>query len=149
MIITLMFNNSIGELISLGAVLGWTISALVYESAGKRIGSVPVNIIRLIMAALILSLINILRGMTPWPEGIVKSDALWLFASGFVGFFLGDLLLFRSYILIGSRMAMLMMSLSPPLSAILDRMVFKTRLAPWAGWPALFRLFFLPVPSAG
>ena len=124
-----MFDHSIGELISLAAVLGWTISALVFESAGKRIGSVPVNIIRLMMAALIISLINILRGTTPWPQGIGMTDTLWLLASGFVGFFLGDLLLFRSYLIIGSRMAMLMMSLSPPISALLDRIVFGTRLA--------------------
>lgn len=128
-----MFGNSLGELISLGAVLGWTVSALAFESAGRRIGSVPVNIIRLIMAALMLVLINAVRGSTPWPPGIGSRDTLWLLSSGFIGFFLGDLLLFRSYLIIGSRLAMLIMSLSPPISALLDRLVFGTRLSPADG----------------
>lgn len=128
-----MFSNSLGEIISLAAVLGWTISALAFESAGKRIGSVPVNLIRLVMAVLMLAIINGIRGLTPWPPGIGRTDTLWLLASGFVGFFLGDLLLFRSYLVIGSRLAMLIMSLSPPISALLDHLVFGTRLAPGDG----------------
>jgi len=128
-----MLVNSLGEIIALGAVAGWTISALAFESAGRRIGSVPVNLIRLLMAALMLAVIGIVRGLTPWPTGIGLSDTLWLLASGFVGFFLGDLLLFRSYLIIGARLAMLVMSLSPPISALLDRLVFGTRLAVWDG----------------
>ncbi|MDF1567893.1 MAG: DMT family transporter [Spirochaetaceae bacterium] len=128
-----MLENSLGEIIALGAVAGWTISALAFESAGRRIGSVPVNLIRLLMAALMLAVIGIVRGFTPWPAGILLSDTLWLLASGFVGFFLGDLLLFRSYLIIGARLAMLVMSLSPPISALLDRLVFGTRLAMWDG----------------
>ena len=126
-----MFTRALGEIIALGAVAGWTVSALAFETAAKRIGSVPVNIIRMVMAALILILINALRGLPPWPAGITAADFTWLIASGFVGFFIGDLLLFRSYLIIGSRMAMLIMSLSPPVSALLDRLVFGTLLTPW------------------
>lgn len=126
-----MFEASLGELFSLAAVLGWTVSALAFESAGKRIGSVPVNIIRLAMAVAMLAIINAFRLMTPWPAGIAGVEFLWLLASGFVGFFLGDLLLFRSYLIIGSRLAMLVMSLSPPISALLDRLVFGVHLVAW------------------
>ena len=126
-----MFTRALGEIIALGAVAGWTVSALAFETAAKRIGSVPVNTIRMVMAALILILINALRGLPPWPAGITAADFMWLIASGFVGFFIGDLLLFRSYLIIGSRMAMLIMSLSPPVSALLDRLVFGTLLTPW------------------
>ncbi|MFW5783661.1 MAG: EamA family transporter, partial [Spirochaetota bacterium] len=41
----------IGELAALGTALCWTVTALSFESAGKRIGSLTVNIIRLVMAA--------------------------------------------------------------------------------------------------
>ena len=126
-----MFEASIGEMYALAAVVGWVMSALMFESAGRRIGSVPVNIIRLLMAVLMLSVINLVRGMTPWPAAVTSAEFLWLLASGFVGFFLGDLLLFRSYLIIGSRLAMLVMSLSPPLSALLDRIVFGVRLSGW------------------
>ena len=123
-----MFIQSPGEIIALGAVAGWTVSALAFEAASRRIGSVPVNTIRMVMAALILILINAFRGLPPWPAGIDGGSFMWLIASGLAGFFIGDLLLFRSYLIIGSRMAMLIMSLSPPVSALLDWLVFGTSL---------------------
>ena len=36
---------------ALGAVAGWTLPALVFETAAKRIGSVPANTIRMVKAA--------------------------------------------------------------------------------------------------
>ena len=36
-----------GELISLGTAFCWTFTVVGFESAGKRVGSLPVNIIRL------------------------------------------------------------------------------------------------------
>lgn len=126
-----MFTRSLGEIIALGAVAGWTVSAIAFEAAAKRIGSVPVNTIRMVIAALLLMLINAVRGLPPWPTAITGAEFMWLIASGFVGFFIGDLLLFRAYLIIGSRMAMLIMSLSPPVSALLDRLVFGVRLTRW------------------
>ena len=126
-----MFTRSLGEIIALGAVAGWTVSAIAFEAAAKRIGSVPVNTIRMVIAALLLMLINAVRGLPPWPTAITGAEFMWLIASGFVGFFIGDLLLFRAYLIIGSRMAMLIMSLSPPVSALLDRLVFGARLTRW------------------
>ena len=126
-----MFTRSLGEIIALGAVAGWTVSAIAFEAAAKRIGSVPVNTIRMVIAALLLLLINAVRGLPPWPAAIAGAEFMWLIASGFLGFFIGDLLLFRAYLIIGSRMAMLIMSLSPPVSALLDRLVFGARLTPW------------------
>lgn len=46
-----MFTRALGEIIALGAVAGWTVSALAFETAAKRIGSVPVNTIRMVKAA--------------------------------------------------------------------------------------------------
>jgi drug/metabolite transporter (DMT)-like permease len=43
----------------------------------------------------------------------------WLILSGLVGFVLGDLLLFRAFILIGARISMLIMSLVPPITALI------------------------------
>lgn len=41
----------------------------------------------------------------------------WLALSGIVGFVIGDLLLFQSYVIIGARIAMLIMALAPPITA--------------------------------
>ncbi|MCK4305382.1 MAG: hypothetical protein KAY24_14180 [Candidatus Eisenbacteria sp.] len=40
----------LGELVALGTALGWTITALSLESAARRVGSLPVNLIRLVLA---------------------------------------------------------------------------------------------------
>jgi drug/metabolite transporter (DMT)-like permease len=45
----------------------------------------------------------------------------WLLLSGFLGFAIGDLMLFKSYMLIGSRVAMLVQALSPVFTAIFGR----------------------------
>ena len=42
---------------------------------------------------------------------------IWLSLSGFIGFVLGDLFLFKSFTIIGSRIAMLIMTLAPPIAA--------------------------------
>ena len=49
---------------------------------------------------------------------------LWLSLSGIVGFVIGDLLLFKAFVVIGSRVSMLMMSLAPPLTALMARFLF-------------------------
>ena len=43
----------------------------------------------------------------------------WLGLSGIVGFFLGDLFLFKSYTIIGSRTSQLVMSLAPMITAVI------------------------------
>jgi len=43
----------------------------------------------------------------------------WLTLSGVVGFVLGDLFLFRAFILIGARISMLVMALVPPITALI------------------------------
>lgn len=108
-----------GEIAALGVAVCWTFSALFFEKAGGRIGSLSVNIIRLAMAIVLLGIGTwITRGMF-LPLDASAEQWLWLSLSGFIGFFLGDLCLFYSYTLIGSRMAQLIMTLAPPITALI------------------------------
>jgi drug/metabolite transporter (DMT)-like permease len=50
--------------------------------------------------------------------------------SGLIGFTIGDLLLFKGFILIGSRVSMLMMALVPPLTALIGWSVMGEALSP-------------------
>ena len=52
------------------------------------------------------------------PVDASPANWLWLSLSGIVGFVLGDLFLFKSYTIIGSRFAMLIMALVPPMAAL-------------------------------
>ncbi|MFW5805719.1 MAG: DMT family transporter, partial [Bacteroidales bacterium] len=45
-------------------------------------------------------------------------NLLWLALSGLIGFTIGDLLLFQAFVVVGARVSMLVMALSPPMAAI-------------------------------
>ncbi len=112
------YSAHIGELSALATACFWTVTALTFEAASKRVGSLAVNLIRLVFAFCILSIVNlILRGMA-FPLDASWHNWFWLILSGIVGFVIGDLMLFESYTIIGSRIAMLVMTLVPPITAL-------------------------------
>jgi len=113
-----MFQSHIGEMAALATALCWTITAVAFESAGKKVGSISVNLIRLIMAFLLISVFNLFtRGML-LPLDASSSTWLWLSFSGLIGFVIGDLFLFQAFVQVGSRISMLIMSTVPPITAI-------------------------------
>jgi drug/metabolite transporter (DMT)-like permease len=114
-----MFQSHIGEFAGLGVSVCWTMSALFFEKAGHKIGSLSVNFIRLLFAIGFLGITTFFtRGMF-FPTDATSYQWFWLGLSGFIGFFLGDMLLFQSYMVIGSRTAALIMSLAPMLTAVI------------------------------
>ena len=124
-----------GEFASLLTAIFWTITALSFEAAGKRIGSLAVNILRLIVGFVFLSIFTwYYRGyLLP-----VDADArtwFYLVLSGLFGFVLGDLCLFQSFVVIGARISMLIMALSPPMTAFIGWIILGEKMAPlsWAG----------------
>lgn len=114
-----MLASHYGEMAALGTALCYTLNGIFFESAGKKVGSLAVNYIRLVVGFIILS------GFTYFSRGyLLPLDATsynwtWLGVSGFIGFFLGDLFLFQSYIEVGTRVSMLVLGVAPPLTAIL------------------------------
>jgi drug/metabolite transporter (DMT)-like permease len=111
------FENHSGEFAALLTACFWTITSLSFESASNRIGSVAVNILRLVIGFIFLSIFTLVhRGMI-FPVDAGSGTWFWLVLSGLVGFVFGDLFLFKSYTLIGSRFAMLIMTLVPPITA--------------------------------
>ena len=59
-----MLESHFGEFASLMAALCWTATAIAFESAGKKIGSLAVNLIRLFMAIFMLGIFTwITRGL--------------------------------------------------------------------------------------
>lgn len=118
-----MFVSHYGELAALLTAFFWTITALAFEGATKRVGPLSVNIIRLVLGFSFLTLAaGIQRGQF-LPVDASAHAWFWLMLSGLVGLMMGDLFLFASYPIIGSRIAMLMMTLAPPLAALLGWLV--------------------------
>jgi drug/metabolite transporter (DMT)-like permease len=113
------FQSHIGEIASLLTAVCWMFSAIFFEKAGRRTGSLSVNIIRIFLGILFVGITTLFtRGMF-FPMDATAYNWLWLGLSGIVGFFLGDLFLFKSYILIGSRTSQLVMSLAPMITAVI------------------------------
>ncbi len=130
-----MIESRLGELAALGTVFCWTITGLSFEAAGKRIGSLSVNIIRLVLAAVILILLGYFRRGLPFPTDATAHNWLWLSISGLVGFGIGDLCLFRAFVLVGARISMLVMALVPPITALIGGLFLSETLLPrdWLG----------------
>ena len=112
-------QSYVGEIASLLTAVCWTFSAIYFEKAGRRVGSLSVNIIRIFLGIIFLGLTTTFtRGMF-FPMDATPYNWFWLGLSGIVGFFLGDLFLFKSYIIIGSRTSQLVMSLAPMITAVI------------------------------
>lgn len=111
--------NYTGEIAALATALCWAITATSFESAGKKIGSMNLNLMRLLLGMVFLSTFTwITRGYL-LPLDATPSSWFWLMMSGFVGIVLGDLLLFEAFVRIGSRISMLIYASVPPLSGIM------------------------------
>jgi drug/metabolite transporter (DMT)-like permease len=123
-----LFQSHIGEMAALATALCWTISAVAFESAGKKVGSISVNLIRLFIALALISVFNLFtRGMM-LPLDASGYNWLWLSFSGLIGFVIGDLFLFQAYVQVGSRISMLIMATVPPITAISGFIIMGERI---------------------
>lgn len=113
-----MWETYYGEIAALLTAVFWTITALAFEVATKRVGTYSVNIIRLVLAFVFLGILTQITRGHFLPVDATAHAWLWLSISGVIGFVLGDLFLFASYPIISSRVAMLIMTLVPPITAI-------------------------------
>lgn len=111
-------NEYAGQIAALTAALGWTISAVCWTAAGKRVGSLVVNTVRLAIALALFIVYGWVMNREPIPLSATPEAWLWLSISGVTGYFLCDLFLFRSMLLIGPRLALLILSLSPLIASI-------------------------------
>lgn len=119
----------LGEFAALLTAVCWTVTAMAFESAGKRVGALSLNLIRLVIGLLFLAVFNAIANDGFFPEA-TGFQWFWLILSGLVGFVLGDLFLFKAFIVIGARISMLIMSLVPPLTALIGWFTLGEVLSP-------------------
>ena len=112
-------ENYIGEIAAVLTSLSFAFGSTMFTVAGRRLGSLVVNRIRLVIAALFLAVAHWITLGTLFPFDAAPERFFWLGISGVVGLVIGDIFLFQAFVLIGPRLSMLMMSLAPILSAIL------------------------------
>lgn len=109
----------LGELISIGVAFSWTATALLSEFGSKRLGNLPLNVLRMALA-LIFSLLLFWFAAGSLCPIIIPAEACgWMLLSGLVGYVIGDFCLFQCYIIIGSRYGQLFMTLAPLAAALM------------------------------
>lgn len=124
-----MLESNIGELAALATAICWSLSATFFEMSGKKVGSLAVNYIRLITGFILICLFTLFTRGYLLPIDANSKNWIFLSISGLIGFFIGDLFLFQSYLELGSRVSMLIMASSPPITALLGFIVFGEKLS--------------------
>jgi len=107
-----------GDIAAISAAFLWALSSILFSFSGKQIGSSSLNRIRLSFAFLFLIITHTLVYGTPIPFNATYEQWMWLGLSSIIGLVVGDLLLFQSFIMVGPRLAMLVMAVSPVISAL-------------------------------
>ena len=122
----------IGEFAALGTAVSWTIGALVMEEGVKRVGVMAVNTLKVAFGSLYLALLAFALTGYFFPLNVPAQSWFFLGASGFIGFVIGDYFLLHAYAMIGSRLAMLLLALSVPLTTVSAWIVWGERPGPAA-----------------
>lgn len=100
-----------GELAALGTACCWAVTSLVFAEAARRVGALRVNLLRLPLAGVLLSLTLAFREL-PF-AGLDRSRLSYLAASGVVGLVAGDLAFFEALRRLGPRLSALVMASAP------------------------------------
>jgi len=115
-----------GEISAFATAVMWSGSALAFAAATTRVGSVYVNVTRLVAAILLLFLTITLCGIS---YTISFVQVLFLSLSGLVGFVFGDTFLFKSYEYNNARVSSLIMSAAPAMAALMAFLFLKESLS--------------------
>jgi len=116
--------NFIGEIAALATAFFFAMTALIFTSTGRSVGSQVTNRMRLLIALLYLIVLNILLFREPLPFSAGSSRWIWPGLSGIIGLSLGDAFLFQSYVSIGPQLGSLLLSLAPIFGSIIAWVFF-------------------------
>jgi drug/metabolite transporter (DMT)-like permease len=105
-----------GELSALITAVMWTGSALAFAAATTRVGSVYVNVVRLVAAVVFLFVTIVVFGIQ---TNVSAAQVIFLSISGFAGFVFGDTFYFKSFEYNSARISTLIMSAAPAMTALM------------------------------
>jgi drug/metabolite transporter (DMT)-like permease len=107
----------LGEFAALATSFLFSASSTLFTFAGRKVGPATLNRFRLLLASLWLVLAHWWLRI-PLPFDASPKRYFWLAISGVVGLVIGDTLLFQAFVIIGPRLSMLLMALSPAIAAL-------------------------------
>ncbi|WP_366930775.1 DMT family transporter [Microcoleus sp. bin38.metabat.b11b12b14.051] len=122
--------NFIGEIAGLGAAFVWALSSIIWQRVGQQIPAVVLNLLKgAIALCMIFATILILGKSLP---AVNPNILTMLLISGALGIGIGDTAWFIVLKYLGARRALLLETLSPPLTALLGLIFLQEKLSPIA-----------------
>jgi drug/metabolite transporter (DMT)-like permease len=122
----------IGEIAGLATAGLWAGTSLAFALAGRRVGALAVNQIRIVMALCMLPVLHWILLGGPWPTGLSWQQGTYLALSGLIGLTLGDWCYFHCLAVIGPRLGALLMSTWPVMCALLAWPTLGEELGAWS-----------------
>lgn len=120
--------NALGIVAGLATAFLWAFTAICFEAATKRLGTLTVNVLRLLIAAALFLGLSVIRTGAPLPSSLSAAAWLDLTLSGLVGFVVGDLLLFQAFADIGAKLSMLVYASVPAMTSVAGVLFLGERL---------------------
>lgn len=108
----------LGNGMALATAVLWTFNAMLFTSAGKRLGAVALNAIRITLALMFFIVTHLIFFGTVVPSGTQEQITIMLI-SGMLGLAVGDFFYFSSLLMLGPRRASLIMAAWPIFAALL------------------------------
>ena len=127
-----MFQSHLGEIFALATAVSWTATALVFQQAARNVGSLTVNVLRLMIAFVFFGAISLIIRGEFIPTDASTHAWVWLSISGLIGFVFGDYCLLKSFVYISARISMLIMSISPLFAALISWVALGETMDVWA-----------------
>jgi drug/metabolite transporter (DMT)-like permease len=109
----------IGEIAALATSFFFAMTAIIFTSTGRMVGSQVTNRMRLVFALIYLVVLNAFLFQEPLPFSADPSRWMWLSLSGIIGLSLGDTFLFQALVSLGARLGTLLLSLAPIFGSVI------------------------------
>lgn len=137
----MLFSSSITSSIILGggaalvAAFLWAVATIIFSKLGEDIPPAELNLVKCSFAVLFMIITSLVLGETLPRAGVMPY--LLLALSGIIGIGLGDTAYFESLNFLGSKLALLMVVLAPPMAGIISWAFLGEVLKP-VSWLGIF-----------
>ena len=131
LMIEMIPDSILGQAAGIATSMLWVATSMFFTAAGRRIGPTVVNTVRIFIAIVLLGVMNRLM-FGAWFPSIPGQQIWYLALSGMIGLSIGDQALFVSFVYIGPRLAILIMSTSPLWAVFFGWVVLGERLEMFA-----------------
>ncbi|HEC21966.1 MAG TPA: EamA family transporter [Chloroflexi bacterium] len=120
----------LGHIAALATSVAWSFTSVFFTLSGRQVGSAVVNRTRLLLALVFVTLMHRMTQGQFFPLDAEPFRWGWLALSGLIGFVVGDAFLFQAFVMIGPRLTMLLMALTPVFSTALGWVLLREALTP-------------------